>query len=196
LIGLVVGAAVVGGVWTFTAFAGTGGGGTGGSITAPARLGAYMQVSDIDLYRSDKGRANLERIQSWDRQSSKRLSEAFGGADARIQSYADAQLESQFSLQIVRASAPFPPFVPYQDAKVLGLARPQQEVVRHGQVACVVQNDVTVSGQSPAPDAVHVLTCMRTAPGLTVQVGSVGGPVARRPEEVAALVDEAWKKLT
>jgi hypothetical protein len=201
LVGLVVGAAVVSGVWAVTAFAGTGGGGAGGggaggSITVPARLGAYAQVSDIDLYRSDKGKANLDRIQSWDRQSSKRLSESFGGADARIQSYADAKLESQFSLQIVRASAPFPPFVAYQDAQVLGLARPLQEVLRYGQVACVVQNDATVAGQSPGPDAVHVLSCLRTGPGLTVQVGSVGGPVARRPEEVAALLDEAWKKLT
>jgi hypothetical protein len=200
LVGLVVGAVVVGGVWAFTALGGTGGGtaggGTGGSISAPARLGAYMQVSDIDLYRSDKGKANLDRIQSGDRQSAKRLSEAFGGADARIQSYADGQLESRFSLQIVRASAPFPPFVPYQDAQALGLARPLQEVLRYGQVACVVQNDATVAGQSPRPDAVHVLTCLRTGSGLTVQVGGVSGPVGKRPEEVAALVDEAWKKLT
>jgi hypothetical protein len=199
VLGLVLGAAIVGGAWAFTAAGSPGkastGGGTGGSITPPPRLGAYQQVADLDLYRSDKGKANLERIQSWNQQSAKRLSESYGGADARLQSYADAGLDSQFTLQIVRASTPFPPYVPYQDPQVLGIARPSQEVLRFGQVACVVQNDVVVAGQNPGPESVHVLSCLRTGPGRTITIGPVTGSVGHRPQEVAALVDEAWTKL-
>jgi hypothetical protein len=196
LVGFAVGAVAVGAVWIITERGGSGGSRGTGPISAPARLGAFPRAADVDLYRSDKGRPLLDRIQSWDRQSAQRLSQSYGGAAAQVQSYSDGQLESRFSLQIVRAAAPYPPFVPYQDAQVLGVARPPQEVLTFGPVACVVQNQPTVGGQSPPPDSVQILLCLRTGPALTVQIGPVTGDLGHRPSEVADLVNEAWGKVT
>ena len=199
LVGLAVGASAVGGAWLLTGRGSAGGsGGTGGTgpITAPARLGAYPRDADVDLYRSDKGKPLLDRIQAWDRQSAQRISQSHGGAAAAVQSYSDAQLENRFSVQIVRAATPYPPFVPYQDPQVLGLARPPQEVLTFGSVACMVQNTPTVAGQTPTPDSVQVLQCVRTGPALTVQIGPVSGDLGHRPTEVADLVNEAWTKVT
>lgn len=94
----------------------------------------------------------------------------------------------------MRARSPLP-WVPYQDPADLHLARAPQEVLRFGDVSCVVQNQPTPEGSEPAQDAATTTLCARTGPDLTVQVLYPGPDLGHQPERVAQLVDEAWASL-
>jgi hypothetical protein len=205
-------ARVVGGaalVAAICALAGCSGSGSGSSpvrtganpvgtaaLTAPDRLGGYSKFADSPLSRQGRGKATADRVRSWNERSVERLSRTYGGAAATVETYADDGLETRFSLLAARASTPFPPFVPYQDPAALGVAKPTQELVSFGDVACVVRNDSTPAGRTPRAGSAHVASCVRTGPQLTVQIQDVGGDLGEQPAAVARLVDEAWSALS
>jgi hypothetical protein len=194
LLGLAVGAALVAGA--FLIFDG-GGSGSDEPISAPDRIGDYSRFADIEINKKDAARKTVDRITNWNKQSSERLSTTYGGSGAAIEVYADDSIKSQFTLQLVRASAPFPPFVPYSNPADLGLAKPEQELVEFGDVACVVRNGTTPAGRQPNPDDTFVILCLRTSSSLTVQITSVTGDNLRSdPRKVADLVNDAWTKVS
>ena len=195
VVGALVGAAVVGVLWL--ALGDDDGDAEAADTTpleAPAALGAYVPPASAPAMQNEQGQRQVDRWQRWNERTAQQVSEAFGGAAAVAATYVDDDLLSFVPLVAVRAQAPLP-WVPYQDAAELGLARPPQELVRFGDVACVVQNQATPEGQEPAGDAAITTSCMRTGPGLTVQVLYPGPELGHQPEQVARLVDEAWASL-
>jgi len=196
LVGLVVGAAAVGTAWFASGGKGSGGFlGGGGELALPASVGTYKQLSDVDRYRTGPGVKVSERLANWNTKSAERLSESHGGAAATARAYSDDELTVTFTLYAVRDGDLGKPFVPYQDPAELGLAKPLQELLTFGDVYCVVQNQTTVIGQEPAADSAQVLSCSRSAPGLTVQTGPISGDLGKDPPAVARLIDEAWEAL-
>ncbi|HVV17799.1 MAG TPA: hypothetical protein VHF06_00080 [Pseudonocardiaceae bacterium] len=169
------------------------GGGLGGSssITTPNTIGSLSTLHDASAKMgNDKATANAQRVAADDAQSAQLLSRAYGGAAATVVHYADGQLANMAVLLVVRADSP-EPYERYENLKELGLSVPQREVQHLGDVVCDVVNTVTVtSGQEPA-DGVQTAACQRTGDGLTVQVRPIGD-IAHHPDEVAALVDDAW----
>lgn len=197
--GIVVSAGLVAGAWALAGCSDSDPGGRSvgtAALSAPARLGGYSRLADVPLSRQGLGKATADRVHSWNQRSAQRLSRTYGGAAAVVETYADDRLGTQFSLVAARASTPFPPFVPYQDPAVLGLSRPPEDLVSIGDVACVVRNDATVAGQTPAADATHVVSCVRTGPTLTVQAQNLTGDLGQQPTQVAHLLDEAWSALS
>jgi hypothetical protein len=189
--GAVLGALVVGSIWLL------GGDGNGPDVSGstPDRVGDYARIADTRMGRNDRARQLVERTQDWDRRSAERLSAAHQGAEAAVATYADDNLEEQFSVLVVAARTPWPPFVPYQDAATLRLTRPPNEVREFGDVACVVRNDPTPAGSEERPNSTHVIRCLRTASRATVEITNVTGDLANDPQKVAGLVDDAWAKL-
>jgi hypothetical protein len=129
----------------------------------------------------------VDRQAKWDRESSTRLSASRDGAGAVVQRYANVDLESMFSLEVVRSPSPSPQYVSYSDAEYLGLDKPLDEMLEFGSVSCVVRNDT--SGQT------FVINCQRTSGDLTVSVTQVNGDLNEKPKAVADLVNEAWSQL-
>lgn len=202
LAGAVAGALVVGAVWTVSAAGGGGTSSTGipvdsSTIAAPDQVGTYLRFSDIEINRSGQGATNARLKQSWNSRSAQRLSTRYGGSGATVETYADDHLESNFVLLAVRAPSPFPQFVPYQDAEAMGFAVPPDEVQEFGAVSCQVANQPPpLKGEEPTPDSVHVVSCLRTGPGLTVEIRQVEGDLNNQPGQVAVLVDQAWSTLS
>ena len=192
VVGLVVGAGVASGAWLLF---GGGGGSIGGSpaaVSAPARLGDYYRFPDVPKARAGDGRGGdmkemVDRQVRWDRESSTRLSASRGGAGAVVQRYASVDLESLFSLEVVRSPSPSPQYVSYSDAKDLGLDKPPDEMLEFGPVSCVVRNDP--SGPT------YTVNCQRTSDDLTVSVTQVNGDLNEKPEAVADLVNDAWSQV-
>lgn len=194
VVGLVVGGLGVGLPWLLS---GGGGGGLGGSsaaVLAPGSLGDLKSLHDASVQvAGDKGAANAQRQAADDVQSAKLLSTAYGGAAATVAHYADEELENIVTLFVVRADSP-EPFVPYENLKELAEAVPQNELVRVGDVACVVFNSQFVKSGPEPTDGVVTTLCQRSGNGLTVQV-RVGGDIQHHPDQVAALVDDAWASV-
>jgi hypothetical protein len=192
VVGAVVGALVVGSIWLLFGD----GGGPDVSGSTPDRVGDYGRFADAQVNQSDKGKQNVQRVQDWNRRSAERLSAAHHGAKAAVESYTDDRVEQQFTLLVVDAQVPFPPFVPYQDAAYLGLKRPPDELRELGDVACVVRNDPSPAsgGGDDDPKATHVISCVRTG-SSTVEIRNVSGDLAGDPQKVADLVNEVWSKL-
>lgn len=183
IVGLAVGALLVGGAWLLFGNDGE----SSSSVAAPERLSDYVPQDRAKVYaRNDDGRTVAQRRADWDRRSGERLSAAHDGAGAVVQTYSDDTAENSFMLEAVRAPVPFPPYVPYTDAKTLGLDHPLEELRTFGDVACLVRND---------PSQAYVMTCLRTEAGLTVQISHVGGDLLQSPEKVAGLVADAWEEL-
>jgi hypothetical protein len=181
--GLLVGAALTSGFWLLFGNEN----GSSSSVSAPARLGDYHRFADVPrLASGDNQRKTVDRQTRYDKESSARLSAAHGGAGAVVQQYATEDLDAMFSLEVVRARSPFPPYVPFSDAKDLGLDKPLEEVVRYGSVACAVRNN-------PGGPA-FVMTCLRTGDDLTVAITHVTSELA--PADVAKLVDQAWSEVS
>jgi hypothetical protein len=192
VVGLVVGALVVGLPWLLSSSGGGGGlGGSSGAITAPGSLGSLKSLHEASVQvGGDKGAANADRQAADDVRSAKLMSTAYGGAAATVAHYADEELDDIVALSVVRADSP-EPFVQYQNLKELAEAVPQNELVRTGDVACLVFNaDFVKSGPEPT-DGVMTTLCQRTGNGLTVQVRP-SGDIQHHPDQVAALVDNAW----
>lgn len=192
VVGVVVGAGLASGAWLLF---GGGGGAIGGSstaVSAPARLGDYYRYPDLPKVRERNGQDGdmtqmVDRQTKWDKESSTRLSASRDGAGAVVQQYSNAELESMFSLEVVRSPSPSPQYVPYSDPKYLGVDKPPDEMIEFGPVSCVVRNDP--SGET------HVATCQRTSGDLTVTVTHVNGDLGGKPEAVAEVVNEAWPQL-
>jgi hypothetical protein len=193
LLGLVVGGLVVGLIWY-------GSGSTNPvtgtqSITLPDSIGEFVPFGEVDLNKTSRGKDNVARIESWDEQSSQRLSKATG-ASATVRAYADKDLRNQLTVLAYRAKAnPNPPYVPYQDANTLGLVRPPDEVTQFSDVSCVLRNDPTAVGQSPSPNSAHTISCVRTGTQLTVEIRPTGD-ISNEPQRVAQLVDEVYQTLS
>ena len=186
VVGLVVGAGLTGGAWLLF---GDGGGGSSAAVAAPARLGDYYRFPDLPKVREDDDMGSIvDRQTRWDREGSTRLSASRDGAGAVVQRYASEDLESMFSLEVVRSPSPSPQYVPYSDPEDLGLDKPLDELLEFGPVSCVVRNDP--SGQT------HVTNCQRTSDDLTVTVAQTNGDLGENPEAVADLVNEAWSQLS
>ncbi|GAB3888913.1 hypothetical protein ACFQ1S_25540 [Kibdelosporangium lantanae] len=192
LLGLVVGALVVGVIWYGS---GSSNPVTGTqSITLPGSIGEFVPFGDVELNKAGRGKDNIARVESWDEQSSQRLSKATGAA-ATVRAYADKDLRNQLSVMAYRAKAnPNPPYVPYQDANSLGLVRPTDEVEQFSSVSCVLRNDPTSVGQSPSLNSTHTTSCVRTGTALTVEIRPTGD-ISNEPQRVAQLVDEVYQTL-
>jgi hypothetical protein len=183
--GLVVGGLLVGGAWLLF---GGGGGGSSSSITAPETISAYARYGDaVERFDPDRGKDVADRRRDWDQRSSERLSAAYDGAGAFVQSYTDKSLEESFTVEAVRAPMPYPPYVPYTDPEVLGTERPTEELREFGDVGCVVRND---------PSQSYVISCVRTDDDLSVRISSVSGDLIEDPEAVAGLVNATWQALS
>ncbi|MEU8635799.1 hypothetical protein AB0C38_26840 [Amycolatopsis sp. NPDC048633] len=193
LIGVVVGAFLVGVPWlTLSLF---GDEPSGRSLTAPNGLGGLSRAQDaIAKVDAVRGKATIDRIDKTDRETASRVSAANAGAGAVVQQYQDDGLLRSFQLVAVRAPAP-ELFAPYEDVQALGVAKPSTELVRVGDVQCLVHNDPAAPGSAPDPERSFVINCQRTGPGLTVTVRSMGTEGNRDPQELARIVDEAWTTL-
>jgi hypothetical protein len=193
LLGLVVGGLVVGLIWYGSGSASPVTGTQ--SITLPGSIGEFVPFGEVDLNKTSRGKDNVARIESWDEQSSLRLSKATG-ASATVRAYADKDLRNQLSVLAFRAKAnPNPPYVPYQDANTLGLVHPPDEVEQFSSVSCVLRNDPTAVGLVPSPNSTHTISCVRTGPQLTVEIRPTGD-ISNEPQRVAQLVDEVYQALT
>jgi hypothetical protein len=193
LIGLLIGALVIGGVWLASGSTAAGVGTQ--SITIPQSIGEFVPFEQVDLNKSAKATDNVARVESWDEQSTLRLSKASGGAAAAVRSYSDKDLRNQISVLVYRATAsPNPQFVPYQDANTLGLVHPPEEMEQFSGVSCVLHNDPTPVGTNANPNSVHTINCVRTGPELTVEIRPTGD-ISNEPQRVAQLVDEVWNSL-
>jgi hypothetical protein len=190
--GLVVGVVAVGVPWLASGTTSTSPFGAGkASLKAPTSIGGYTQLRKNPKF----GAASLKMINDSDPQSAKNLSAAYGGAAAVVEPYADAGLETFVTLEAVRAQSPTP-YVPYENAQDLGLAKPDQEIVVFGAVHCLVANNPTQAGQAEQPDGINTLTCERTSAHLTVRLRfGGGGDLMHSPQQAAALVDTAWNLL-
>jgi len=205
LAGLLLGAAVIGVPWLLTRdddspATGSGRSGSSAALSAPETLGDFVHQdlamkglgTDED---PEKAAKNAEQYITADRRSTGLLSTAYGGAPAVVQGFADRTFEDLFELTAVRARSPRP-YVAYQDPARLGLVVAPNQMTTLRNVDCVIFNDATNSGGTPAPDSVHVISCQRTGDGLTVQIRQVSGDVGHDPRRVAELVDQAWGTLS
>ncbi|MEU9127020.1 hypothetical protein AB0D08_02695 [Kitasatospora sp. NPDC048540] len=197
LIGLLLGALVTATTILLTVHpAAAPSGTTGGPLTAPSELPGFTTYrSAVTALDADKGAAEGDRVTDEDTRTAEQLSEAYGGAAGLARRYADRQLEQTFLLVAVRANTPGP-WVAYQDAARLGLVRAPEEVRRIGEVSCLIANQPTNAGGTPADDTVNVVLCQRAARGLTVQIRYPGGDLRNRPEQTAELIDTVWSQLS
>ncbi len=192
LAGLTIGVLAVGGAWLLS------GSGTltdSQPITAPDRIGAFVPFEQVELNKSPRAANNVTRIQSWNEQSSQRLSRSHGGTAAVVRTYADETLKSQLTVMIFRASSPHPQYVPYEDPAELGVERPLNELQEFGQVSCSIRNNTTRAGKAPEPDSVNTISCARTGGALTVEIRP-SGDVRHEPQQVAAMVDQVWDTVS
>jgi hypothetical protein len=183
-VGLVLGAAVVGGAWLLFGNDGA----SSSPISAPERISGYVRHGDAEAFgRNDTGKEVAQRRDDWDRRSGERLAESYDGAGATVQTYTDDDVETTFTLELLRAPVEDPPYVPYSDPKVLGTDRPLDELRRIGDVDCVLRNNADLS---------YVAICTRTDGELTVRISHVSGDLAEDPDKVAGLVETAWGEVS
>jgi hypothetical protein len=192
LLGVLVGAVLVGVPWLALSLFG---GPSGQALTAPANLGGLSRAQDaIAKLDATRGKATIDRIDKTDRETASRVSAAYDGAGAVVQQYQDDRLLRSFQLVAVRAPSP-ELFAPYEDVQALGVAKPSTELVRVGAVQCLVHNDPAAPGSAPDPDRSFVTNCQRSGPGLTVAVRSMGTDGNHDPQELAGIVEQAWRGL-
>jgi hypothetical protein len=194
LIGVLVGALLVGVPWLLLSLFGSGSP-SGRSLSAPPQLGGLSRAQEA-IAKLDKtqGQAQIDRIGKADRETAARVSAAYGGAGAVVQQYQSDRLERSFQLIAVRAPSP-ELFAPYEDFEALGLAAPSTEVVRTGAVQCLVHHGQEPAGSTPDPDRSFVTNCQRTGPGLTVTLRSLSSEGNHDPRELAGIVEQAWREL-
>jgi hypothetical protein len=192
LIGVLVGAFLVGVPWLVLSLLG---GPSGQAPTAPAGLGGLGKAQDaITKVAAARGKAQIDRITKTDQETAARVSAAYDGAGAVVQDYQDERLAR--SLQLIAVRAPSPElFAPYEDVQALGEAKPGTELVRIGAVQCLLHNNPAAPGSTPDPDLSFVMNCQRTGPGLTVTVRSMGTEGNHDPQELAGLVEQAWRDV-
>jgi hypothetical protein len=184
--GLLLGAAVASGIWLLF---GNGGGPSSSPVTAPERLGEFYRFPDQPKIGDGENQQRvIDRQVRYDQENTARLAAAHDDAGAVVQQYTNEGLDTMFSLEVVRAPSPHPPYVQFSDPEDLGLDKPVEEVLEYGDVACAVRNQPS---QPPI-----VMTCVRSADDLTVAITHVGNFEEMTPEVVAKLVDDAWSQLS
>lgn len=190
VIGVVVGALGVAVPWLLTGTGGNGIGGSTASLSAPSTLGDLASFQQASAHFGKQAGTIAQQHAADDVQSGKLLSAAYGGAGALVKEYSDDQLNDMASLFVVRADSP-QPYTPYENTKELGVAVPLNEVEQFGAVNCLVQNEAVGPSGPPPTEDVFTSYCQRSSPDLTVQV-RVSGDISHHPDQVAALVDDAW----
>jgi hypothetical protein len=182
--GLAVGAALVGGAWLLFGNDGA----SSSAISAPERISDYLVYGEASVFdEDDRGQDNADRQRDWDARSSARLAAAYDGAGALVRTYSDDNVENRFALEAVRAPSPSL-YAHYSDAEYLRLDRPIEEVREFGEVSCSLTNT--------SPDFSALVACQRTDGDLTVRITRISGDLMEDPEQVAKLVDEAWRELS
>lgn len=195
LLGLAVGASLVTGAWLI--FGSGGESASTAAVSAPSTVGGYVRFADVKLNQTDAAKKTVDRVGNWNLQGAERLSKSHSGAATAIESYTDEGIDNQFTVLIVRARSPFPPFVAFVDPAELGVARPNEEVLEFGDVACTVRNGTTPVGQQPKPEDTVVTACLHTNATLTVQISRpIGDNLGHSPEKVANLVNEVWSTVS
>jgi hypothetical protein len=192
LAGLAVGAVVVGGAWLLN---GSGTPVDASQISAPGRIGEFVPFEEVELNKSPRAASSVTRVQSWNEQSSRRLSRSHGGTAAVVRTYAERNLESQLTVMIYRARSSHPQYVPYEDPAELGLAAPLNELQEFGQVSCTIRNNSTRVGTTPDSRSANAVSCARTGDALTVEIRP-SGDVRHQPRQVAEMVDEVWNAVS
>jgi hypothetical protein len=163
-----------------------------GTLVAPAKIGTFVQLAKAAKEQGALGQGDAKQKAAENTQSEALLSQAYGGKDALVESYATNDLNHLFTLLAVRGASPLP-WVPFAEPAYLNLAVAPYEAKAIGDAWCLISNDDTTKGKTPAPDSAHALTCMRTARNLTVQIYEPGPN--EHPESFVPLLDEAWKQL-
>jgi hypothetical protein len=191
LAGLAVGAVVVGGIWLSN---GTGRTVDTRPITAPAKVGDFVQFDQLDLLKKPTSASQADRDRQRMQESTKLLSQSHGGAGALFAHYATQELETQVIVQIYRDRSPFPLFVPYIEPSEIGSTL-TQTAEQFGEVSCIVVNDPSASkASSQIKGAKYAPRCSRSSDVLTVEVTPNGD--LQEPAEVAKLVDEIWASVS
>ena len=195
--GLIVGAALVGIPWLL--FGTSGGAANSSPLTVPDTLGG-LERSQVAVGKvtdnTGVAKSEADRDDKDNRENAARVSAAYGGAAAVVQTYHDDRLERGYQLTAVRANTPGL-IAPYEDTELLGLAEPSQEVKEFGAVQCLVHHLATAAGETPSADKTTVSSCQRSASGLTVQLKVINQTEDNRdPAKLATTVDEAWAALS
>jgi hypothetical protein len=196
VVGVIAGAAAASGISMATASQGGSFDGGDKKLATPAELGDYVKFADAKFNEDADAKAAVERTATWSERSAERLSASYDGAASVVQVYSDDKHDSTFTVQMVRATAPYPIYVPYTDPKALGVVKPRREEKRFGDVSCELFNQLTPAGKKPADDSTATTLCRRTESGLTVEITNVTGDLSHQPEAVAKLVDEAWSSVS
>ncbi|MFI5614128.1 hypothetical protein [Amycolatopsis sp. NPDC051903] len=194
-IGLGVGAAGVGVPWFLAAH--DAGVVSGLPLSAPDTLGGVdrADVSPIKFKDDFAHRQYAQRNATNDRENGTRISAAYDGAPAVVQTYTAVDFAHSFQLTAVRAHSPGLA-IPYEE-KDNGPAAPTNELRRVGDVSCVLHNDLTPLDHELTPDKTSVVVCQRTDAGLTIQLKPLGDDTKEHsdPGVCAVMIDEAWTKL-
>lgn len=164
---------------------------TGPPVQMPDRAGPYvtLQQATATFTAATKPSGTLDAAESSERLTAEAVGEAYRGAAVGVRSYATADLLNTASAFAVRAPSPLLEALPAQDAELLGLGAPVQEVIAEGDVRCLVNNGYVAVGKVPDPDDVRVLQCQRTGQDLTVVIFPSGDLTAT---QVAGAVDGIW----
>ncbi|MEV4603692.1 hypothetical protein AB0K15_40730 [Amycolatopsis sp. NPDC049253] len=194
-IGLAAGAAGVGVPWFVTTH--DAGLVSGLPLKAPDTLGGVdkADVYPIKIKDDYAHRQFAERNATNDRENGNRISTAYDGAPALVQTYTAVDFTHSFQLTAVRAHSPGLA-IPYE-AKNNGLAAPTTELRHVGEVSCVLHNNLTPLDDELTPDKTAVVVCQRSDAGLTIQLKPLGDDTKEYsdPAVCAAMIDEAWAKL-
>lgn len=111
--------------------------------------------------------------------------------------YADAKLERQFSVVVVRATYPHLTNGPVIDPAFLGLAVAPQRIASFGEVQClIVQTGSVPGGKQPDPKDQFTSICQRSGPALTVQLYAGGGFDGTESQQIMVnLTNSIWTDL-
>jgi hypothetical protein len=165
-------------------------------ITLPERLGDFVRYADVPVNKQAVAQRNVQLQKQSTDATAHDLSVAYGGAPAAVETYADNQLRTVFTVWAVRAYTP-PPVVFHALSELTGLAQQQDVVQRYGETYCELHPIQQVAaGQTPPPNNQFAGLCQRSDRQLTVTIHAGGstGPFAH-PAQIAALVDQVWTQV-
>jgi hypothetical protein len=171
------------------------------TVTLPAVLGGLRTQLTV-VGEKSSGKPDVVEKQKARQDNTVRLTtaaytKAYGGAASGMEVYANDDLTAFISVIAVRGgSSNGLANGPVNDPADLGTAQNQSDVVRTGDVDCIVTHTRFTQANEPV-DPKNDLAgyCQRTAPGLTI--GATGRP-PDGPEGTALMVkiiDEAWAAL-
>jgi hypothetical protein len=192
--GLGIGAAAFGSSSNST---GSGSSGTN-AISLPSSLGGFRDIVDVLATKGTHANAAAQRRNQANVAAATVAAyrHAFGGAAAAFRAYADNALGRFPAVIMVRAPSPGLTVGPVVDARFLGLARPEHQVIAVGPVSCQVDwSPPVTAGHSPSPSSEQVVGCQRSGPHLSVFVGGGGFVGPSDLQSMANLVDAAWASV-